>query len=165
MGKKSLYTLLGTNCLLAGRGGADYKSKQEGVAIRLCSAVLQNLSLNPGNRTRFYKAELRGSAALGKQLWLPCSSDEHAIHQVQTESAIESPSCSSKPKVGLVLEASNTTGATCRPKVIFPPILEDEASGLPPSPPINQGKEGVKEVLAGTVAFCLVKHSNFKLSQ
>lgn len=65
MAKKGLAVLLGTNTMLYGHcmgGGAFVVPASEVTEklLHLCSSIIQNLSQNPQNRTRLYKAELKG---------------------------------------------------------------------------------------------------------
>ncbi|KXZ56071.1 hypothetical protein GPECTOR_2g953 [Gonium pectorale] len=82
--KRGLLVLLGTNTVFYNRvvalraqlnatrpgapsaaAGADSLAREEQL-LHLCSAILQNISQHPQNRTRLYKAELKGSVALDK---------------------------------------------------------------------------------------------------
>eukprot|EP00798_Chlamydomonas_sp_ICE-L_P025213 gene25213-10858_t len=68
--RKGLMVLLGTNTYLynrvlaAAERGQDVGGEEK--LLHLCSSIIQNISLHPQNRTRLYKAELKGSTALEK---------------------------------------------------------------------------------------------------
>ncbi|GMH33927.1 hypothetical protein BSKO_01761 [Bryopsis sp. KO-2023] len=129
LGKCALFTLLGTNCLFAERGGPDYKSEPEGALVTLCSAVIQNLSLHPKNRTRLYKAELRGSLAFGRGLGLDFAEQERS--SVKTPMSPTKHSCPSPPRSPLrgarpgSPDHNRQLAASHRPKVVFPPICDE----------------------------------------
>ncbi len=92
--KRGLLVLLGTNTLFYNRvvalraqlnatrpgaagaaAGADALAREEQL-LHLCSAIIQNISLHPQNRTRLYKAELKGSVALDKVIEAATDVDE-----------------------------------------------------------------------------------------
>ncbi|KAK9816567.1 hypothetical protein WJX72_002063 [[Myrmecia] bisecta] len=57
-----LVTLLATNYYFTGLLSGGEAGELEQRVVWLCGGILQNLALHPENRTRMYKAELRGSA-------------------------------------------------------------------------------------------------------
>ncbi|KAG1678758.1 hypothetical protein FOA52_012798 [Chlamydomonas sp. UWO 241] len=71
MAKKGLAVLLGTNTMLFGHlnGGPAFTvtaTESTEKLLHLCSSIIQNVSLHPQNRTRIYKAELKGGVALDR---------------------------------------------------------------------------------------------------
>eukprot|EP00798_Chlamydomonas_sp_ICE-L_P023775 gene23775-9334_t len=81
--RKGLLVLLGTNTLFyqrvtaAAERGQD--TAQEEKLLHLCSSVIQNISLHPQNRTRLYKAELKGSTALEKMIEDAMADDDNSV--------------------------------------------------------------------------------------
>ncbi|GIL66635.1 hypothetical protein Vafri_20126 [Volvox africanus] len=95
--KRGLLVLLGTNTVFYNRvvalraqlnatrpgaqnaaAGADALAREEQL-LYLCSAILQNISQHPHNRTRLYKAELKGSVALDKVIEAATDVDEKTL--------------------------------------------------------------------------------------
>ncbi|MEW5317782.1 MAG: hypothetical protein WDW38_009052 [Sanguina aurantia] len=67
LARKGLMTLLGTTSFLYTKVATDPLGVERNQhLLDVCCAIVQNLSLHPHNRTRLYKAELKGSVALDK---------------------------------------------------------------------------------------------------
>ena len=79
MAKKGHMVLLGTSTLMQGRvSGTAKPNPREEQLLFVCSAIVQNISNHPSNRTVLYKAELRGSLAMDKLI-------EGAVESVDEE--------------------------------------------------------------------------------
>eukprot|EP00198_Chlamydomonas_reinhardtii_P003541 XP_001692877.1 flagellar associated protein [Chlamydomonas reinhardtii] len=153
--KRGLLVLLGTNTVFYNRvvvlranlnatrpGGAHAPSAADALAreeqlLHLCSAIIQNIAQHPQNRTRMYKAELKGSVALDKVIEAATDVDEEtrtAASFLPTIPSTRSMSPSANAKMtqnGQVINGGVDTAlaGSVRPKVVFPPICERGAGG------------------------------------
>ncbi len=137
--KKGLMILLGTNSMLAGRlaGGANGvvpAGEAEEKLLHLCSSIIQNISLHPQNRTRLYKAELAGGAALEKLI-------ENA-----TERMADEPSLSWESSISCTLFPNSSVGGgaeVARSSGVQLPAIKS-AGGANPSAQASRNMFGKK---------------------
>eukprot|EP00803_Ostreobium_quekettii_P006067 evm.model.scf_440.6 EVM.evm.TU.scf_440.6 scf_440:39552-53991(-) len=151
IGKRGLFTLLGTNCLLAAKMQRLKRCNGEEKLIDLCSAIIHNLALHPQNRTRLYKAELRGSLTLGRHLGLK---DAEGMWQCEASgkfSTATSPKAATGLDPFLSFEKSLQEAVLKRPKVAFAPIM-DHAEAERRMSPLGKRKSVLLSGIVGAVA-------------
>lgn len=152
--KKGLLTLLRTNTLLYQSimsGAVPEQPMPEGHhnerLLDLLSSIIQNVARHPENRTRMYKAELKGSAAMDKALEASnaASDDEHAAGPRtvgKTAGALlpavgRHTTAGSGHRSGMLnssIDSALSAVNNLRPKVVFPPITAGNGQDQETSP-------------------------------
>lgn len=131
--------------------------------LDMMAAIIQNFASHPDNRTRLYKAELKGTTALDRLIEGPASPEPTdtatALTATRNAQGRSSPAPSSRcaspstvlPRLGSgakdttgfnatnssTADSTQTLAATLRPKVVFPPIAVRGVPGDEAGPSSN----------------------------